>query len=650
MAAAAPEHPIPPAPVVHGPTWSLNPDWDGADPLTKYLLPEHTLGWHILHWIHENLLADDHEGEEDEEDDLQAIFERTSENTGPFMPTPEQARFILWMYAVDVRGRFIFRDIILQRLKGWGKDPLAAVIAAVEFIGPSQFAGWQAAEFDPATGTLQGQPVGKRHPRAWVQVAAVSREQTKNTMTIFAGLFNERCKAVHGIDLGKEIIYAHSGQCRIESVTSSPKSMEGNRPTFVILNETHHWLENNDGVEMNKVIKRNIRKNKRGKARTLSITNAYNESEHSVAQRRRETWEEQEAGRAIKTGVLYDSVEAHPDALLSFEMLEGESAEQYETRVRLYITEVIAGVRGDAWWLNIEEIVNAILDGETDISDARRFYYNQVGAAEDAWLDPAAIKLSADPLCVESRRMMRDDPLRAGWIIRPEEELALFFDGSKSRDATGLVACRISDGHIFTMGIWAPPPTDRHNKWRAPRGEVDARVREIFNTFRVVAFFADPSHAQDDDPEGGAYWDTLIDGWHRDFKDDLLLWSLPTGHHQHSIMWDMSSPTNQKEFVFAAERFVDELEARNDIEELVPTFMHDAHPALVKHLGNARAYDHPKGWGTSLWKGSTGGKKTRKHIDLAVCAVGARMVRRLYLNRAPEDKRKEPGTIWGLKR
>ena len=37
----------------------------------------------------------------------------------PFVPTNEQKRFILWWYAIDADGKFVFREGVLQRLKGW---------------------------------------------------------------------------------------------------------------------------------------------------------------------------------------------------------------------------------------------------------------------------------------------------------------------------------------------------------------------------------------------------------------------------------------------------------------------------------------------------------------------------------------------------
>jgi hypothetical protein len=231
----------------------------------RYRLPEITLGWQIIAWV-EGIpsMGVAHNLQSDETDAFG--------NHLPFKLTQEQVRFLLWLYAIDERGRFIYREAVLQRLKGWGKDPIASVICAVEFVGPCRFAGWAARDMREI-GIVRGDPVAKPHPRSWIQIAAVSLEQTKNTMKLFQGLFRPECIAEHGIDLGKEKIYAYGGMKAIEAVTSSPKSLEGNRPTLVIKNETHHWHPNNEGKAMAEAIERNATKSKGGAARTLSITN-----------------------------------------------------------------------------------------------------------------------------------------------------------------------------------------------------------------------------------------------------------------------------------------------------------------------------------------------------------------------------------------
>ena len=105
------------APVHYGPTWERGEDG-------RFVLPEHTLGWEIARWCSDYLepLGAD-----------QDVFEFTL----------EQLRIVLWWYAVDDEGKFIYRRRgVLQRIKGWGKDPLLAVLCLVEAFGPSRFAGW----------------------------------------------------------------------------------------------------------------------------------------------------------------------------------------------------------------------------------------------------------------------------------------------------------------------------------------------------------------------------------------------------------------------------------------------------------------------------------------------------------------------------
>ncbi|MFD6185603.1 hypothetical protein [Streptomyces goshikiensis] len=130
-----------------------------------------------------------------------------AEDGGPWQFTREQLRWVLWWCAVDDGGRFIYRKGVLQGLKGWGKDPLLAVASLVEFVGPSRFSHWEGE-----------QPVGVPHPQAWVQIAAVSRDQTLNTMTLIPSLISEKMIETYGIKAGAELIRASGGRQRLEAV------------------------------------------------------------------------------------------------------------------------------------------------------------------------------------------------------------------------------------------------------------------------------------------------------------------------------------------------------------------------------------------------------------------------------------------------
>lgn len=631
-------------PAVLGPTWDKNPKWDGPRDPNGYILPHFTLGYQAIKWVQENLLAD----EVDEND-----------RPLPFKLTPEQARFLLWFYAVDEEGRFLYREIVLQRLKGHGKDPLAVVICAIEFVGPCRFKGWAARDM-PELGLMHGDPVARPHPRAWVQVAATALSQTANTMTLLRGLFSKECMAQHGIDIGKEVAYAYGGQKQIQAVTSSPRALEGNRPTLVIANEPHQWVQNNGGQAMFDAIERNATKAKGAAARVLAITNAYEPSEESVGRDMRESYDIQVAD-GWEPDTMYDSLEAPPDARLRPAFPdEADGAERRgvpvipsEVKERLtkrYIGRVLEAVRGDAWWLDIRSLTSSILNPKNKASRSRRFWYNQITASEDAWVHPDAVDAAIDHH-VRTLRAGTVDPslvLEAGWQpVDPKDPIVAFFDGSKSDDSTAIVGCRLSDGYCFLIGVWSRPRGDRGKNWLAPRGAVDIRVDKMFERFNVVAFWGDPSHAKDAEGQEteSSYWMPHLDKWMRKYKDrlDPRHWPVKTGLRAHAINWDMTSADRTKVFITAAEQAVEDFENLNDVEEFAPSITFCGHPVLVQHLKNAIQHYDPRGWGTSLAKIQ---KDSPRKIDAAVCLVGARMLRRVVLNLAEEEEEEDAGEIW----
>lgn len=555
------EAPVNMAPVVVGPTWRRNAG--GA-----FVLPRRTLGYQVLAWTHQWLLQPD-----------------GPDSGQPWEFTQEQARFVLWWYAVDRADRFAYRNGVFRRMKGHGKDPLGAVLCAIEMVGPSRFGWWDSA----------GRPVAIPNPAAWVQTAATSHEQTKNTMTLFPGLFSPSAIGEYGIDLGKERIYARGGTVRIEAVTSSPATLEGARSTFVLMNETHHWNGSNEGHEMASVIQRNLAKSRDGAARALAITNAHQPGEDSVAERDWEAWLKIDSKRSRATGFLYDSLEAPAETVLA-------------DREMLHAALTIA--RGDSTWLDVERLIEEIYDPRTPPSTSRRFYLNQVVAAEDAWCTPQEWDANAD----ESRQ------LEAG------DQIALFFDGSKSDDTTGLLACRIGDGAVFRIGEWAKPEPAQPG-WTVPREQVDGVVDHVFATYDVVAFFADPGTGEDE--SGARYWDALLDRWANEYGERLCAWAVQSGSNRHAVLWDMRDTAHQKDFTAAVERALADIQAKD--------FPHNGDTRLKLHVSHARRW--PNRYGITIGKES---RTSARKIDLAVCAIGARMVRRIYLALPDEKKRQLP--------
>lgn len=607
----------------YGPTWRRDPQTG------KFVQPLLSLGPIIVAWCHRYL--------------------RSPDGEGPFRFTPEQTRLLYWIYAVEEmeegqlgpeddvedRVRWVYRELNIQRLKGWGKDPFAAALALIELCGPCR----PVRNRDGSLALDEGGNLrGRRETAPWISIAAVAKSQTKNTMTMFGVLASPRLKRDYGVVVGKEQVVA-SGGGMIEAVTSAPATMEGNRPTFQIGNEPHHWKENNDGHAMRSVMDRNL---KRKMSRILWITNAYNEADMSVGQSNREGWEMTQGDQAthVDTGVMYDSLEAPESARV----------------VAREIEPVLQAVRGDSYWVDIPGIKSRMLDPRNSVVESRRFYYNQIGADEESWLDPKDVNATIDPQVQAWRAdpeidlSTKDARIRVGWApVDRNDPVVLFFDGGKSGDHTAVSGYRISDGYLFAVGYWGRPENlDDRVPWYAPRDEVDARIIEcvgwdgggtrkaVEGRFNVVALWGDPSHAKDNEDDV-PYWDGLLDQWHRRWKDQFLLWAVKTGDGQHSVKWDMTSPQRTQLFVQAAEEFVQEMKDRS--------LRHDGHPMFIRYMKNAKGM-HTK-FGTTLWKGA---RNSKRKIDGAVTHVGARMLGQLFLNREKqEDEKKKTGRVWGYR-
>jgi hypothetical protein len=546
-------------PVRIGPTWQ----WDNG-----WLLPEASLGWEFMAWC--------------------GMWLRGKK--GPWQFTPEQARFLLWFYALESDGQASYHSAVLQRLKGWGKDPIAATMGAGSLFGPTLFDHWEG-----------DRPIGRDNPNAWVQMVAVSQQQTQNTMKLFPSLISAEARKRYGIQIGKLNVWGMGDTRQIEAVTASVMAIEGGRPTLIVRNETQNWNSSNGGHDMAGAIEGNAAKSeKESPSRMLDICNAYRPGEDSVGQRQREAYESTlgEEAQFGDYGLLYDSLEAPPEAPLTLDAAPS----------------VVRSVRGDAVWLDAEgRIKKSIANPVNTPSESRRKWYNQITAAEDAWTEPAEF----DPLAAPDEKVAAD------------EEIAMFLDCSKSDDATALVGVRMSDGHVFTMGMWQRPPGKRGDGWLAPREDVDGVVQAAFERYSVVAFFGDPSHTLDDETMD-RYWDPLFDKWHLDFRHKLRVWASGTkGGKGHSVMFDMSARDNARSFASAVGFTLEEIKSAS--------FTHDNDPRLRRHVLNARRY--PVQGFVSIAKD---GRESKKKIDLAICMVGARMVRRLVLN----NGKKRGGRVW----
>lgn len=510
--------------------------------------------------------------------------------------TPGQRRFLHLWYAVDPEtGRWLYRSGVKRGAKGTGKDPFGAAWCNTELCGPGHLIGWDG-----------DRPIGGRHRLSLVQIAANSEAQAKDVLRVANAMQSREMRDEFEIDAGSTRTQLSDGS-RIELLTSSEPSSEGDPATAIMLNESHHMTSSNGGHATAEVARRNVGKSPANiAARLIEFTNAHRMGSDAVAERTFLAWQAQVGGRTRRCDILYDSREAPPTVRLHDER------------------SLMFGLKAAYWdspWADLPRLRDEAQDPRTPPGDSIRYYLNGLAAAEDDWVDPGRFDVLARPEIV----------------VADKEPIALFLDCSKSQDATGLVACRISDGHVMTLGGWQRPHGDRGKGWLAPRAEVDAVVRAMFDRYHVEWFGVDPSPAKDDDDEA-LYWGSVIDGWHRDFQDRVTLWATPGQKTGNAVLFDMrlSQPggaERNRAFTEAA------MQTARDIDEDA-ALTHDADSMLRLHVHNAKK--RPNKWGVSLGKVS---RDSNKLVDLAVCMVGARMGRRLVLN-SPNRKRQRTGKVW----
>jgi hypothetical protein len=529
-------------------------------------VPELTLGWGVVAWAGKYLKHGN------------------GPRAGlPFRFSLSQVRFLLHFYAINPDGSWVYDRGVRRWPKGSGKSPFAAVHALAEFLGPVRLA-----RFDP---DAPGGCVGKRQVAAHVQIAATTLDQTANTMKQVRMMTPKGSRIVveYGLDVGMLRHNAPDGGI-LEVITSSAAAAEGAEVTFAVADETEHWTPARGGIALIEVLERNLAKTG---SRLVETCNAWQPGEQSVAEASWDMYLAQREGRTRGAArVLYDAripagidLTDEVDLMAGLEFAYGDAAD-------------VAG-----GWVPMQSQLNYVLNGKTTADNARRFFLNQPTASVDAWTTQHEWSGLAEP------RELEDG-----------EDVALFFDGSLGGDATALMGCAISDGYVFTLGVWEPDQNDPDDKVNV--AEVDLTVDRAFERFTVLGFFADVRE-----------WESFTKvTWPERYADQLMIHAVPTAKEPQPIAWDMRGQTDA--FTKATELCLDEIQTGQ--------FRHDGDGRVARHVVNARR--RPNRNGIGIGKEA---KDSPKKIDAAVCVIGARMVRRQVLGSKAYSKhlRRSAGLI-----
>ncbi|MGL5936382.1 MAG: hypothetical protein ACRCZI_12275 [Cetobacterium sp.] len=393
-----------------------------------------------------------------------------------------QLRTIVDWYALDPSAAgwwksgkpipWLFRRGNVRLAKKMGKSPWGGVLVAAEFCGPTVLDGFDAS----------GEPVGRPHLAPWVQIAAVSEDQTANTYSPFHTMMSESDLPQElGIEVGvTKTAMKDRPMAKVEVVTAAAGTREGQPITFAVADELQLWTPHNGGKKLYSVLRRNVAPMG---GRLMGLCNAYEPSAQSVAEaveRAAVT-----AGDFLIVGPQYEA-----------ELPMGPDGDLLGT---------LRWVYRDAPWTDPERIAKETQDDDQTLSEVQRFYGN-FPSAEAGMLADKSVQVS-------------------DLELEPGAPLAVGFDGSKRWDATAVVGVHMVTGVAYLLGFWQRPPgLSRREKWEVPdrgadgvRGVSDV-LDELFAGYRVARFLADPSGWRD----ALASWQNT---WGKDVVDRMAVGS-----------------------------------------------------------------------------------------------------------------------------
>lgn len=503
----------------------------------------------------------------------------------------EWFELVLDLYALDPNGRRLYDSALISRPKGRAKSELAGLITLVEALGPARFAGWaEGGEVfrwrDFRWRYAKGEPLGRPVAAPFIRVMATEEQQAGNIyQTVHYNLADGPLQ-LPGDAAGLTRIYLPGGG-EIRPSTAANASKDGGRETFTAFDELHLYTTR-ELREMHATVRRNLAKRRAAEPWSLETTTMYVPGENSVAEATHNLAKLIAAGQVKRSRLLFDHRQAPDDIDLSD-----------EKALRAGLREAY-GPFADV--MDLRRIIDEIWDPRNAPADSRRFFLNQATSALDAWVAHYEWAACAAPTKV----------------IAPTDEVVLGFDGSRRRhhavtDATALIGCRVSDGHLFQLGVWEEPPNAPPD-WEIPAALVDQVVRDALSTFKVVAMFADPSR-----------WESWVAGWERDFGRKLRV----KASEAHPISWW----GNQARATAAAEAFHEAIVQRE--------MSHDGSAKLTTHVLNARR--RPNRYGIAFAKPHP---ESPEKVDAAQAATLAWSAR-LAAIAAPPAKRVRSGKVWG---
>jgi hypothetical protein len=359
----------------------------------------------------------------------------------------------------------------------------------------------------------------------------------------------------------REVDASHDRIRRQGRLGVNADAADGAKPTFVPREEAHLWTSR-ELKETAEVVERNLIKRRIADPWLMDATTIHAPGEGSV----------------LEDAIA--SIEGGAKGIL-FDYRSAGMGHDIETPAGWLAA--VEEASGDAWpWTNTEAMWDLWSNPRRSKNAFRRFQLNQGVALEkrpfsgDKWDVFAAPERTPGP----SKRT----------------PLLVFLDGSKTRDATALVAWTVEDRpHLFLAGLWERPDAGLRVEWHVPEREVRDTVDALMGDYNVVLLAGDSDR----------FWTPQLAAWEEIYGSECVV----------------HFPTRQGKLMGTAiERFEEEMSAGlAQAADGAPTpWTHDGSPELRRHMASTVKGKRPQSPYPILAKESEG---RDAKIDAAVAAI-----------------------------
>lgn len=388
----------------------------------------------------------------------------------PAVIDAEKAALIDAIYQVfpqdhEAAGRRRFKQEVVELAKGLAKTEFACWLVAAELHpdGPVRCDGFDA----------HGQPVGRGIIDPYIPMFSTTVDQTEELAYGALLKILERSALADDFDIGLDRIIRADGTGKAEALANSPGSADGRRTTCMHVDEPHQMTGARQ-IQTHTTSIANLPKRVAADAHAIYTSTRHDPSKHSVHRDLYETAEEIRAGKSEDPTLFFFS--RHASRSHDIDTDEGLQA----------ALEEASGVAGS--WRDFRTVRSMFRKPRADVAYLCRTYLGWSMKGGGRVFDPDQLK-SLTLAKAKAPKRRRGHPV------------ALGFDGSRTRDATGIVLTDVLTGYQWVHDVWERDASSGSD-WEVDRAEVDASMHEAQTFYNVIAADADPE-----------YWDETISTW-----------------------------------------------------------------------------------------------------------------------------------------